>query len=566
MSPMDTTNLRHLVTCRPTINFQLPSALGDQVHNLETFGLKAEPVLGQLPVPTPAPVPTSTSGSSSIGTRFWKSDLTLKCQTQSQLSLWSDPGTGKEDVDVGGGGGGRYDLSPVTARLSFDGAGVGMGMSTGVGMGDSMGNGHTSIARLEQSRNAHDSSHRYLVDNNTNPNRLDCDGGDQLHPRAQAKKIHPRPMYNQTHRAPLINIIQPPPHTYTPNGLYPSPITTTSSHSSLFRHSDPRLPGLNQLFDDYPLPLPFPPSLAHNGHGHGHTLSAPPSTIFPNHLRSQDRYPQQHSSYTPSHTQSTHFHPPPFPTLNHSRSASTSQYSYNHDRDYDHDMMDLDAESGLDRQEMDLSQSPSLISVSVSVDQHQDQGDDYEMDISRRSSITGSSESEEAEEEEEEEEEGDEEVLSEYKPNYKSKSKGKGIGKGKVPVMTKMTNPPRKVKDVPNAAIINMTRLKDNRNGVGHGSVRVSSSTEGSNMGHQTKIPKGRGKFNGGYTFIYEDGVAYTDDAELKQTREVCLLYLSHFPPFLHQYCKGLHVQSYYFTPLSPSEPGHVLPRGLWGS
>ena len=552
---MDTTNLRPLVTCRPTINFQLPSALGDQVHNLETFGLKAEPVLGQLPVHTPAPIPPPTAGSSSVETRFWKSDLSSKCQTQSQLPLWIDPGTGEEDVDVGGGGGGggRYDLSPVTARPSSDGAGVGVGV--GVGMPDFMGNGNTSIAGSEQSRKAHDPNHRYLVDNN-NPNRRVGDGGDQLHPRARSKKIHPRPMYNQIHRAPLINVIQPPPHTYTPNGLYPSPVTTSSSNSSLFRHSDPRLPGINQLFDDHP--LTFPPSLAHSGHGHGHgiTLSAPPSTIFPNHLRSQDRYPQSHLPYTPNHTQSTHFHPPPFPTLNHSRSASTSQYSYNHDRDYDHDMMDLDAESGLDRQEMDLSQSPSLISVSVSVsvDQHQDQDDNDEMDTSRRSSITGSSGSEEAEDE------GDEEVLSEYKPNYKSKSKSKGNGKGKVPVLNKSTNPPRNVKSVPNAAIINMPRLNDGHNGVGNRSVRVFSATEGSNMGHHAKIPKIKGKFNGGYTFIYEDGVAYTDDAELKQTREVCLL-ICHISFFfllhLSLYVCRCHCRWLVF------EAGHFRPIGL---
>jgi len=558
--PMDTTNLRPLVTCRPTINFQLPSALGDQVHNLETFGLKAEPVLNQLPVPTPAPIPTPSAGSSSVGTRFWKSDLSSKCLTQTQLPVWIDPCSGKEDVDVGGGGGGRYDLSPVTAHPSSDGAGVGVGV--GVGMPDFMGSGHTSIAGSEQSRNAHDPNHRYLVDNN-NPNRRVGDGGDQLHPRARSKKIHPRPMYNQIHRGPSINIIQPPPHTYTPNGLYPSPITTSSSNSSLFRQSDPRLPGVNQLFDDHP--LTFPPSLAHSGHGHGHghgiALSAPPSTIFPNHLRSQDRYLQQHPSYTPNHTQSTHLHPPPFPTLDHLRSASTSQYSYNHDRDYDPDMMDLDAESGLDRQEMDLSQSPSLISVNDSVDQHQDQ-DDYEMDISRRSSITGSSESEEAEEEEEEEEEGDEEVLGEYKPNYKGKrkSKSKGNGKGKVPVLTKIINPPQKVKSVPNAAITNRPRLNDDNNGVGNGSIRVPSATEGSNMGHQTKIPKGRGKFNGGYTFIYEDGVAYTDDAELKQTREVCLL-ICHISFFFLLHLPLSVCRSHYHWLVS--EAGHFRPIGL---
>jgi hypothetical protein len=139
-------------------------------------------------------------------------------------------------------------------------------------------------------------------------------------------------------------------------------------------------------------------------------------------------------------------------------------------------------------------------------DDNDDEGTDRDISRSASPSPSPSLESEEGVVEEEDEEE----VLSEYKPNRgrchsngkakgkakgnikgkgnaKSKGKGKAKGKGRIP-------PP--------------TRLMP-------ATIPCSPSL----------VPGNEGRILGGYHIIYEDGIGWTDDAELKQTAEVCYIF-----------------------------------------
>jgi hypothetical protein len=534
--PINTTDLRPTVTCRPTINFSLPSALGDQVHNLETFGLKAVVNDHQ-----PAPFPTySSSQASEQGQgqgRFWKS-------TQPTLPVFGHSYSREETnpvytrdvnnsvrVENGSSGTGRYDLSPVIPHGDGNGNGMANGNVDVKGNGNysssnSNSNTHSLGLGAASYRNGNDVSYgsynqpssssytntnqdptsRFLV-NSINPNRIISahshglgQGSTSIHgtftpspySQGQPKRIHPRPLrlpsssssfqHSQSHQLPLnLHLSQPPPHTYH----YPStPITTTTTSSSsnsnpnpLFYASsegqNPILPGVNQLFNYTP-----PPPIQ---------MSAPPSTIFPNavHRLAQTQSGQHHpQSSSAPHGQI--FHPPPIHTA---RSVSTSHHSYDMEMDMG---MEVDLDMDSERQELRVSESPSIISIDQEPEDR----------ISRSDSVATSFESEEGVD--------DDEVLSEYKPNKpKSNSKGKG-GKGK----GNRNRNGKQSRIEQEAAVEKLNSVVIGPGmGMGMGKARVP----------QTKFVA---MVNSGYQFVWEDGVAYTDDAELKQTREVCLLSL----------------------------------------
>jgi hypothetical protein len=102
-----------------------------------------------------------------------------------------------------------------------------------------------------------------------------------------------------------------------------------------------------------------------------------------------------------------------------------------------------------------------------------------------------------------------EEVLSEYKPG-KTKCKSKGKNKNKIQ---------SKGKDQSGNGIGGKSRENNVIEGLKKHSEIVMKKMERDAM----KVPqKVQGRSMVGYEFVWEGGVAYTDDAELKQTREVC--------------------------------------------
>jgi len=100
-----------------------------------------------------------------------------------------------------------------------------------------------------------------------------------------------------------------------------------------------------------------------------------------------------------------------------------------------------------------------------------------------------------------------EEVLSEYKPG-KTKSKSKGKNKNK-----------DKSKGKDQSRNMEKSQEKNVIQGLKKHSEIVMKKMERDAM----KVPqKVQGRSMAGYEFIWEGGIAYTDDAELKQTKEVC--------------------------------------------
>jgi hypothetical protein len=110
-----------------------------------------------------------------------------------------------------------------------------------------------------------------------------------------------------------------------------------------------------------------------------------------------------------------------------------------------------------------------------------------------------------------------EEVLSEYKPG-KTKSKSKGKNKNKIQ---------SKGKDQSGNAIGGKSRENNVIKGLKKHSEIVMKKMDIERERAQKVPQKVQGRSMVGYEFVWEGGVAYTDDAELKQTREVCCSHLA---------------------------------------
>jgi hypothetical protein len=202
------------------MKFSLPSALGDSVHDPETFGLKAEPIGGVddgVRFPTPGqrwnhhlPTPLITN---------WKDDGP-NSNVPTPRSFWRGHVDGRErlnlKVDNGGGNGfaksnihknlfESRDQQPFESRPIVDNNQV-----YGLHRGD-------DPSTIDYSRRPHQF---YDINNNliTRP------GPRSLVPQ----KIHPRPTHTHppslNHHHHLSSFSQPPPHTY--NHLLSSPIPT----------------------------------------------------------------------------------------------------------------------------------------------------------------------------------------------------------------------------------------------------------------------------------------------------------------------------------------------------
>jgi hypothetical protein len=142
-----------------------------------------------------------------------------------------------------------------------------------------------------------------------------------------------------------------------------------------------------------------------------------------------------------------------------------------------------------------------------------------DQEMSRTSSI-----SEESYESEEGEGGDDmEEVLSEYKPGKTNKSKTKSKDKSKTKSQSKGKNQPGNMRKSQETNVIK--GLKKHPEIV---MKKMDMERERAQKGSQ----KVQGRSMVGYEFVWEGGVAYTDDAELKQTREVCCSHLL-LPPSL---------------------------------
>jgi hypothetical protein len=437
------------------MKFSLPSALGDSVHDPETFGLKAEPIGGvddgvRFPTPgqrwnTHLPAPLITN---------WKDDGP-KSNVPTPRSFWRGHVDGRErpnlNVDNGGGNG----LAKPNIQNN-----------------------------LFETRDQHQQSFsesRPLVHNNAQGpgngqggRQIDIplfgfSRGAYLARSLAPQKIHPKPIHTHTpslnHHHHLSSFSQPPPHTYnpTPNSMSsseyfpPTPITS-SQHGP----GNPILPGVHHLFDHH---------LQLNSHAH----TASPSTIFPN--------AKQYSHPIDIH------HQPPDPRRD-VRSFQDTRFE-----DYNVDM------KGQETREMG-STSPDHISI-----------------VSRTSSESVESF---------ESEEGDggddfEEVLSEYKPGKTNKSNSKSKDKSKAKSRSKVKNQSRNVGKSQETNVIKGLKK--------HSEIVMKKMNI--ERERAQKVPqKVQGRSMVGYEFVWEGGVAYTDDAELKQTREVCCSHLF-LPPSL---------------------------------
>jgi hypothetical protein len=121
-----------------------------------------------------------------------------------------------------------------------------------------------------------------------------------------------------------------------------------------------------------------------------------------------------------------------------------------------------------------------------------------------------------------ESEEGDggddfEEVLSEYKPGKTNKSKSKSKDKSKGKRGSKGKDQPGNIRKSQETNVIKGLEK--------HSEIVMKKMDIERERGQ--KVPqKVQGRSMVGYEFVWEGGVAYTDDAELKQTREVCCFHL----------------------------------------
>jgi hypothetical protein len=479
VTPISTTDHRPIVSCRPTMKFSLPSALGDSVHNPETFGLKAEIVGGDGDsFPTPS------------GQRYWNTN-------PRPVSTWKDNGStstlpipkpfgrnhfdGRERIDSrwsnGGGNGLAKSINQNNLFESRDQHQHHHSFTetrslindNGPSHGNDHGQGEVESSIIDYSQRSFQ-----FYDINNNP---------IARPRSVApQKIHPRPSYHppSLDHHHLSSFSQPPPHTYTPSSMSsanhypPTPITSYNPHPQL-QHGNPILPGVHHLFDHH---------LQVNPNNHTHTAS--PSTIFPN--AKQYSHPTNVRDYTVDPMRG---HVASYPQ----DTRVESSYSL-----------------GMNRQEIREMRSTSPDRISI--------------DVSSSRTSTGSESSFESEEGEG----GDEmeEVLSEYKPGKtnnnnksksKSKSKSKGEGKNKSQIQSKGKD-----------HFENGGKGQNQKENVLKGLKRHSEFMMKKMERDAAKVmvpQKVQGRSMAGYEFIWEGGVAYTDDAELKQTKEVC----HSFPP-----------------------------------
>jgi hypothetical protein len=437
------------------MKFSLPSALGDSVHDLETFGLKAEHIGGvddgvRFPTPgqrwsTHLPTPLITN---------WKEDGP-NSNVPTPRSFWRGHVEGRErlnlKVDIGGGNG--------LAKPSIQN-------------------------NLFESRDQHQQSFaesRPLVHNNAQGagngqggRQIDIplfgfSRGGYLARSLAPRKIHPKPIHthppslNHHH---LSSFSQPPPHTYNPtpssmSSLEYYPPTPVTSYHPPSQHGNPILPGVHHLFD-------------HHLQLNSHTHTTSPSTIFPN--AKQYHHPIEAHTHQISNVQRRDIRSVP---------QDTRVETYNVGM------------NGQETREMG-STSPDHISI--------------DQETSRTDSASEDSfESEEGEG-------GDdiEEVLSEYKPG-KTKSKSKGKNKNKIQ---------SKGKDQSGNGIGGKNRENNVIKGLKKHSEIVMKKMDIERERGQRVPQKVQGRSMVGYEFVWEGGVAYTDDAELKQTREVCCSHL----------------------------------------
>ena len=623
VTPISTTDLRPTVSCRPTINFSLPSALGDQVHNLETFGLKA--------VAEHDPYISYDNGS---GTGSGSGGGSGRHTPLTGLGLGLGYGNGNGYGHGHGGSGTTYLPPPkfeVPERegglfellLSRDQLQI-RDQGNQVGRSDYPSSGHRDGERVDQIKenqyrggdqqcgNQHqDNRYRYRNgghhdrilsgDNGHGQRRMD-DGmvledqyGNGITPNPQPgsgyreDQTYVKPSQSQlitptsTGAESLLSLLHSepprPPHTYR-QGYHPNlntntnlaagynpptPLTTStctasipsntttffkSHHAphSVYQHGNgigngngPTLPGVDQIFDleFNRYPLSNPPSVPVQ-----QTYSAPPSTIFPNapHWSRQNTEVELNTAVREAHARShvQILHPPPQILHQEYPQRSVSMASISKNR-------------GMPTR-IGFSVSPS-ISI-ASLDRGQDQ------DMSRESSAVT-----EVSLESEEGVNDDEEVLSEYRPNKStSKKTGKGGGRGKdgksVKSNSRSTSRPkgkgkgrgqrelgRKASGrgrptlQPSAPIPTLYEMETVQTQIQaqHLSsfpihpeqvqvqpLRLGNGDGGFGLKVVDCVGVGVGQIPpklAGYRLVWEDGVAYTEDAELKQTAEVSLFF-----------------------------------------
>jgi len=440
------------------MRFSLPSALGDSVHDPETFGLKAGGVADIL-FPTPP------------GQRYWNTHLPSPAVPGSS---WKDDRSSS--------------ILPIPQSYRKDQ--LDQVWSNGGGDGFAKSSIHSSVIVDRELSQCFES--RPLVhsgqDRREYGDELSINGLSRrpqpvldiipiIRPDSRSlvpQKIHPRPIH--THPPSLaphhfLSIVsQPPPHTYNPTPSLNSttdyyPPTPITSHP---QHHNPILPGVHHLFDHH-----------HQLNSHAHSASL--STIFPN-AKQYHQPTDVHNRQVPLDQFANQTHP-------------LTQLTRLEPR---HQMVT----SRLNTREIAGSDSPDYISI------------DDDDEVSRTSS-----ESEQSFESEEGEGGDTKEVLSEYKPG-KSKTTSKSKNKSKIKKMDKDANKSgSKGKD--------QSRSSDKRQevdvlkGLKQHSETVMKEMENRRR-NEHKVPlKPAGKSMAGYEFVWEGGIAYTDDAELKQTREV---------------------------------------------